>query len=192
LGPIKQLADYLTTRIYYRCLPALAREATLAAETIERLGLSRSAVEDPLVLRILEEDSREDDPGMQARWANLLANALTESHAEAHAAFPGILGELQPVEAATLDVLVGDRTPLTFRAERWSIRGLIEIEGFDNLTRLGLLRYSGGRTEVMLTDLGLGVRSGVSRAAAARLTAASTHAAMATGASSDAIYLFPS
>jgi hypothetical protein len=105
LGPVKQLAEFLTKRIYYRQLPALVREATMAAEKIERLGLPRAAVDDPLVLRILEDGAWEDDQDMQVVWANLLVNALTEGTADVHPAFRVVLGELEPVEAVTLDRL---------------------------------------------------------------------------------------
>jgi hypothetical protein len=46
---------------------------------------------------------------MQDRWANLLANVLTEDSAEVRVAFPNILAELEPADATALDA-VADRT----------------------------------------------------------------------------------
>jgi hypothetical protein len=76
LGPVKQVAEYLTKRIYYRQLPTLARVATRAAEKIQRLGLPHASVDDPVVLRILEASAGAQDESMQERWANLIANTV--------------------------------------------------------------------------------------------------------------------
>jgi anti-sigma factor RsiW len=143
LGPVRQRAEFLTKRLYYRQLPALTREATMAAEAIAASGLPRAAVNDPLVLRILEEGSWADDVDMQQRWANLLANALTESAAEVHPAFSKVLGELTPIEAATLEFIAGDYlldvpVPEHMCRERTGI----SRTGTDNLVRLGLLHYN--------------------------------------------------
>jgi hypothetical protein len=143
LGPVKALADFLTAKIYYRHLPTVAREATKAAETIERLGLPRAAVPDELVLRILEEGARTDDESMQERWANLLANALTECSAEVHPAFAKVLGEITPTETATLELIAGDHyldapVPDHVCTEKTGV----DRTGLDNLVRLELLRYN--------------------------------------------------
>ncbi|HTD09470.1 MAG TPA: Abi-alpha family protein [Solirubrobacteraceae bacterium] len=105
LGPVKQRFDYLKQRIYYRQLPNLAREATLAAQKIRTLNLPLASVEDPIVLRILEEGSWADDEDMQVVWANLLVNAITEGTPDVHAAFRVVLDQLEPVEARTLNHL---------------------------------------------------------------------------------------
>jgi Abortive infection alpha len=47
----------------------------------------------------------EDDEDMQERWANLLANAATTHDGLIKIAYPEILSELEPNEAATLDRL---------------------------------------------------------------------------------------
>lgn len=69
-----------------------------AAEKVRASGLSPSAVSDKLLRAVLEDGATEDDPAMQDRWANLLANAGTGS-ADIRAAFPKMLSELEPVEA---------------------------------------------------------------------------------------------
>jgi hypothetical protein len=145
LGPVKALADYLSAKIYYRHLPNLAAEATKAAKMIEALGLPRAAVPDKLVLSILEEGAREDDESMQERWANLIANAATVGTAEVRAAFPRILSELEPGEAAKLNLLAslveqaGDRGAAVMAdVLRVDESGRTEL---DNLNRLGLLHY---------------------------------------------------
>jgi hypothetical protein len=153
LGPVKALADYLTAKVYYRHLPNLAREATKAAEAIEELGLPRAAVPDKLVLSILEEGAREDDESMQDRWANLIANAATVGTADVRSAFPRILSELEPGEAATLDRLAsqigrfGPRLTVGVDAMQRTESGRTEL---GNLNRLGLLRY----VRTMPTTLG--------------------------------------
>jgi hypothetical protein len=144
LGPVKQFADYLTKKIYYKQLPALAREATLAAEKIELLGLPRASISDAQVLGILEEGSRTADEDMQVVWANLLANALTESPAKVHTAFRRILGELEPFEVAALDMVADTVTPEqpTVSTRDCTESTGVSRDGLDNLVRLELLRYN--------------------------------------------------
>jgi hypothetical protein len=144
LGPVKMFTDYLRARVYYRHLPNLAHEATKAAQTIERLKLPRAAVSDKLVLAILEEGSREEDESMQERWANLIANAATMGTAEVRSAFPRILSELEPGDAATLDRLASHVRRGAYRATL-PAHPLLESEQgrteLGNLNRLGLLDY---------------------------------------------------
>jgi hypothetical protein len=165
------LCPSLENLIRYRRAPYQARLLMSAAEKIRESGLPPRAVEDKLLRAILEDGPMEDDEDMRNRWANLLANAGT-GLAGVRAACPKILSELEPVEAAALDMLVDKTSFQTFRAERYSLRDLestgIRIDGLDNLVRLGLLRYTRtmptttGRiddgaattTGAMLTDLG--------------------------------------
>ncbi len=155
LGPVRQRAEFITKRDLLQAASALAREATLAAEKINRLGLPRAAINDPLVLRILEEGSWADDDDMQVAWSNLLANALTESRAPVHPAFRKVLGELEPTEVATLDKLadlaafsVSPEEQQFVPAQLTSVG--ISGTGLDNLVRVGLLRY----TRLMPASLG--------------------------------------
>jgi hypothetical protein len=147
LGPVKQLNEYFTKRIYYRQLPTLARVATLAAGKIERLGLPHASIDDPVVLRILEDSAGAQDETMQERWANLIANTTTASSQRHYVAYSRILAELEPPEAALLDSIADNSTfaeaPLTTRL---SVGQLTETEGVttagvDNLIRLGVLRH---------------------------------------------------
>jgi len=108
LGPPQEFWEAMTFGIHYRFYPRVIKQAMAAAKKIERSGLPRRAyseIPDRLLKAILEGGSLEDDESMQARWANLLANALTKSSVDHRAAFPTILSELEPREAATLDRL---------------------------------------------------------------------------------------
>jgi hypothetical protein len=147
LGPVKQLSEYLTKRIYYRQLPTIARVATLAAQKIERLGLPPASVDDPVVLRILEDSAGAQDETMRERWANLIANTTASASQRHYVAYARILAELEPVEAGLLDSVAENRTfaeaPLTTRL---SVGELTQTEGVtragvDNLIRLGVLRH---------------------------------------------------
>ncbi len=95
LGPVRQISEYLTRRIYYLQLPTMARVATLAAEKIQRLGLPHASVDDPVVLRILEDAAGAQDETMQERWANLIANAATATSQRHYVAYARILAELE-------------------------------------------------------------------------------------------------
>jgi hypothetical protein len=155
LGPVKQRFDYLKQRIYYRQLPNLAREATLAAQKIRTLNLPLASVEDPIVLRILEEGSWADDEDMQVVWANLLVNAITEGTPDVHAAFRVVLDQLEPVEARTLNHLA-DKANFAASPEDQRFTPIqLESQGasgphLDNLVRVGVLRY----TRIMPTTVG--------------------------------------
>jgi hypothetical protein len=146
LGPVQQLADYLTKRIYYRQLPTMARVAALAALKIERLGLPRASVDDPVVLRILEDSAGAQDESMQERWGNLLANTAASTNPRHHIAYARILAELEPVEAKLLDSLAANQTlrdaPVgtPFSVAEMTEEGVTPA-GVDNLIRLGILHH---------------------------------------------------
>jgi hypothetical protein len=146
LGPVQQLAEYVTRRIYYAQLPTLARVATLAAEKIRELGLPHTSVDDPVVLRILEESAGAQDESMQDRWANLLANTATSTNPRHHIAYARILAELEPVEATLLDSLADNpdlrAAPLgtAFSVGEMTEQGVTPA-GIDNLIRLGILHH---------------------------------------------------
>jgi hypothetical protein len=117
------------------------------AENIKASGLppkAYSEIKIPLVKAILEAGSMEDDPGMQERWANLLANVLTVT-GTLPVALARILADLEPVEAATLDRIStnenADGTQVVDLSKCRSWFG-IKAAGLDNLTRLELLRYN--------------------------------------------------
>ena len=115
-----------------------------AAEKIKESGLPPVGVEDKLLRSILEEGPMEDDEDMQERWANLLANAGTSNHKRVRAAFPRILSELEPNEAALLDQFASRASDESFQDKKFSPeepgeRG--KMLALDNLNRLGLILY---------------------------------------------------
>jgi hypothetical protein len=108
LAPLRERMDALTARIHYRYYPQTIRQALRAAQRIEEAGLPRKAIEaipDPLLRAILEGGAMAPDETMHERWANLLANALTDGPTTVMTAFPRILADLEPIEAALLDQL---------------------------------------------------------------------------------------
>jgi hypothetical protein len=123
LEPVKEYGEYIARSFHYRHYPKLVARAQSAAEKIRQSGLPRRAFEeipDPLLRAILVNGAEEDDPSMQERWENLLANAATVGDAEVRRAFPNVLSELEPSEAAQLEKYA-DETPedmLTGRRSR--------------------------------------------------------------------------
>jgi hypothetical protein len=167
LGPVKELSEWVSSFIHYRRMPFLAKQVHRAAEKIRSKRLPPAAVSDKLLRALLEGGSMEDDGSMQERWANLLANAATESAAEVHPAFPEILRQMQPDEAAILDALAEAAIQDGARAFV-RINNVIEASR-ENLKRLGLVEVTtytedvnpafapGGftQTSIRVTDLGL-------------------------------------
>jgi hypothetical protein len=145
LEPAREYAAYVTSRVYYRHLPKLVERAIATAEKIERSGLPRraySSIPDLLLRGILEAAAGEENEGMQKRWENLLANALTENSAEVRRGFPEILNRVEPAEAAFLDEFASETDASTFRiAKRDNVPGAMQPGSLDNLVSLGLLDY---------------------------------------------------
>jgi hypothetical protein len=142
LGPVREYAEAITSGIHYRYYPRVVRQAMAAAEKIERSGLPRraySVVPDRLLRAILEDGAMEGDESMQDRWENLLANALTSVSAEVRNAFPKILSELEPEDAAILDSAFDRSTTEPIGALQ--LRDTTDFTGLDNLKRLGLVEY---------------------------------------------------
>jgi hypothetical protein len=165
LGPPQEFWGAITSGIHYRFYPRVIKQAQAAAEKIRDSGLpprAYSEIPDMLLKAILEASSLETDENLQACWANLLANTLIEGAAHVDRAFPEILKQLEPIEAATLESLAerGQRTwlrgsrPRRERdtgAERVPDLQLLPRElkllgitwsGLDNLVRLEILRYT--------------------------------------------------
>jgi hypothetical protein len=142
----QEYASYIAARIHLRHYPALIKAAMVAAETIRASGLPRrafSALDEPLLTKILEGMAEETNPDLQDAWENLLANALTDSDANVPRAFPKTLGELEPVEAGILDAMAEDKG--TFlgansgtRIGKGKMKDL-PLTGLVNLERLGLI-----------------------------------------------------
>jgi len=147
LGPVRELAAWATDLIRYRRAPYQAKLLMRAAEQIEASGLPSAAVEDKFLRAVLEDGPMENDESMQARWASLLANAGTRESTRVRAAFPTILSELEPNEAAALDILADQTNDAAFRVARFSIAECVDagldtagIENVDRLQLLDLLR----------------------------------------------------
>jgi hypothetical protein len=143
LGPVREASAWLTTLIRYRRLPHQAKLLMSAAEKIEASGLPPSGVSDKLLRAILEDGPLEDDEDMQDRWSSLLANAATTESAGVRIAFPKILSELEPSEAAVLDEFASRASEKSFREKKFSVEKPGEggpLPAIDNLTRLGLIR----------------------------------------------------
>jgi hypothetical protein len=140
LGPVRELAAWATDLIRYRRAPYQARLLMKAAEKIKASGLPPRAVEDKILRAVLEDGAMEDDPGMQDRWANLLANAGTGT-ASVRAAFPNILRDLDPADAAILEEFAGRTSAEQFLVDKFTTT-LDKRDGVSlgNLTRLELLR----------------------------------------------------
>jgi hypothetical protein len=148
LGPSQEVWGALTSGIHYRFYPRVIKQAMAAAEKIRESGLptrAYSEVSDRLLRAILEGGAMEGDEAMQERWANLLANALTEGAAEVHPAFPAILAEIEPSEAALLDRWASMLSSTSYSASKLShLDDTVGPGGSDNLVRLRLLDYSSG------------------------------------------------
>ncbi len=129
-----------------------------AAEKIKATGLSTSAVPDKLLRIALEDGAMEDDPSLQERWANLLANAATNPSL-VHPAFPRMLSEMDSRDARILDAVHVETTAPQVRSQlipRISSVDNPDWPALENLSRLGLIHYeaptSTGR--VYITPLG--------------------------------------
>ena len=71
---------------------------------MEENGLSKQAVPLKVLVPLIDASSLEEDDSMQARWANLLANAIS-GLMDIKPNHVAILKELSPVEALILDKL---------------------------------------------------------------------------------------
>ena len=120
LAPIREFTGWVADFVRYHRAPHQARLLMRAAEKIKDCGLPALAVEDKLLQKILTEGPMEDDPSMQERWVNLLANAGIVGDATVRAAFPGVLSELEPNEAALLDEFASRASEKSFRDKKFS------------------------------------------------------------------------
>lgn len=153
LEPVRETTAWITDLIRYRRLPHQAKLLMKAADKVRACGLPPSAVSDKLLRAVLENGPMEDHEDMQERWANLLANAFTESKGQIRIAFPKILSELEPDEAALLDEFASRTSPKSFLGKKHSVEKPGEgghRPAIDNLVRLGLLNY----TRTLPTTLG--------------------------------------
>jgi abortive infection alpha-like protein len=143
LQPVRETTGWLADLIRYRRMAHQAKVLMKTAEKIRASGLPSAAVSDKLLRVVMEEAPMEDDADMQDRWANLLANAMTQRSADVRVAFPAILKELEPSEAALLDEWVSAASASSFLVKTFSPRkpGSGELrKELDNLIRLNLIR----------------------------------------------------
>jgi hypothetical protein len=150
LAPVKAYGDYIAASIHLRHDPNLVARAMAAAEKIQRSGLPRRAfaeVPDPLLRAILMNAAEEDEPTMQERWENLLSNAVTSGSADVKRAFPNVLSELEPAEAAQLEKYADETSADTLDTKTFPAADAdVGLGGLDNLVRLGLLDYGRSTT----------------------------------------------
>jgi hypothetical protein len=74
--------------------------------TLLNIGLKADEVPLRVLMPALEHASVEEDPSMQERWSNLLANAADPRHEiEITQTYSAILAELTPVQAKMLDAV---------------------------------------------------------------------------------------
>jgi hypothetical protein len=152
LGPVQEYGDYLRTRIHLRHLPALVERAMAVAEKIRALDVPQKAweeLDEPLVTAILQGMAEETIPALQEAWENLLVHALTESPTPVRRAFPRILRELEPADAALLDSLFGQLNQTDPSVRVVPQPSISERAALDNLARSELVRYSGDDTPTL-------------------------------------------
>jgi hypothetical protein len=151
------LADKMRLRRYQTQIKILEKAQKAAADA----GLPASAVPTKVLAPLLAFSGfeNEDDEDMVERWANLLANAATDSPAEVPPAFPDILRQLEPVDAKILDLLYTTHAPGERPSkieDRWSrevleqheefVEGSITQARLENLVRLGVASHPTERT----------------------------------------------
>jgi hypothetical protein len=111
---------------------------------LEKAGLSRTVIPSKTLVPLLEFVGNEDaeDEDMTTRWANLIANAATDSVADVLPSFAGILAELTPNQAASLDRLVSeDGKPKSLFSSTFREELQLSPAMIDDLIRLNLVRY---------------------------------------------------
>jgi hypothetical protein len=156
LEPARALANGLVIAIDAALWPKLIAFSMKAAARIERTGLARRAIDalPPRLLRgILEGGAEASDETMRDRWEALLTNVVVvldpaDVKPVIRVAFPTILSELEPHDAALLDTLFADIDP-TDPARVVPQLSIKERASLDNLARLELVRYTGSDTPTL-------------------------------------------
>lgn len=108
IAPIAESTQTITDLVRYQRWKIQIWIAQKARIYLEERGIEPNAVPLKILVPLLDAASLEDDDDedMQARWAALLANAAAgENGAYVSPAFPRILAELTPPEAALLQSL---------------------------------------------------------------------------------------
>jgi hypothetical protein len=162
-SPARELGEWITDHIRARRYRSQLRLLEKAQAATVDAGLLVHAVPLKTLVPLLEGVAVEDDAehgarddSMVDRWANLLANAATDSTADVHPSFPGFLRELDGLDAQILDTMYersgGLPAPPDGRGHEWDTYSLsrafglkvgrgtdaLRQERLDNLVRLGL------------------------------------------------------
>lgn len=156
-SPAHELGELLADKVRYRRYLSQLKILKKAKDAAEEAGLSPSAVPWRTLVPLLEYGAYEDDEDMLDRWAGLLANAATKT-SRAHVAYPEILRQLEPIEAAMLDAMYEG---LAESFEDSS--GVLPLEGFDPgwfARRLGIDRADFPAAAANLVRLELANRTG--------------------------------
>lgn len=144
--PTQEFGEYVAMSIHVSRYPKLVERTLRAAKKIQDSGLPRHAygeIPNPLLKAILMGAAEEEDLSMQERWENLLANALTCGSVDVTKAFVIRLGELEPAEAAQLDVWADGMGAMPWSSARFTALGLaLDPVGLAHLVSLGLIEQS--------------------------------------------------
>jgi len=137
---------------------------------IESSGLSKKQIPLKVLIPIIQNSSLEEDPAIQDKWANMLANAAT-GNVEVSPNYTAILNELSPLEVSILDQIYfavnketnyEKRKALQFDASK--LKSIISASDekmdliVENLYRLNLLQSPAGQG-VMLGNFPFALRT---------------------------------
>lgn len=150
-----EVSEMLADKVRLRRFKSQLKILEKAKQAAEAAGLPPHAVPLKVLAPLLEQGSLEEegDENMVTRWANLLANAATESVAEVPPGFPDILRQLDGLAASMLDALFEHSRGSVTRnlSSAWSHRGFEHALGLErgtigearleDLVRLGLAHY---------------------------------------------------
>lgn len=128
-----------------------------AQARIDSSGLNKKHIPLKVLVPIIQDSSLEEDPNIQNKWANMLANAAT-GNIEVSPNYAAILTELSPLEVSILDKIYSEvnkendynkRKLLQFDATKLKSMLSIGEEKMDliieNLYRLNLLQSPAGK-----------------------------------------------
>lgn len=99
-----ELGELIAAEVRFWRFKRSVKHAQKTKAILDEAGMEPHAVPFRTLVPLLEKASLEDDEALTDRWAALLANAAG-GQLEVPPSFPGVLGELEPVEAAMLDYI---------------------------------------------------------------------------------------
>jgi len=136
---------------YYRLEKAIALQQAVDQKLRER-GVAKRHVPVAFGLPIIEKATVEEDPSLQEKWANLLANARDATYDRPlRRNFTSMLADMEPIDSQILDLIVREhladkkRTDRTLFVrdkivEHTSLPGGVVENAVRNLIRLGLFK----------------------------------------------------